>query len=54
MTEQTCLRCNKNPALKDGSDEGEYHCKECIEIRERIERETIEKNKGKENEKPKI
>jgi hypothetical protein len=27
---QLCLRCGKVPALKEGSDEGEYYCAKCI------------------------
>lgn len=38
---QMCLRCNKEPALKDGSDEGFYYCKECIEIRARIDKNIV-------------
>jgi late competence protein required for DNA uptake (superfamily II DNA/RNA helicase) len=35
---QQCLRCGKKPASKDGSDDGEFYCKECIEIRNRIDK----------------
>jgi hypothetical protein len=34
--QQICLRCSKNPALKDGTDEGEYYCKPCIEERNKV------------------
>ena len=39
---QLCMRCFKNLALKDGSDEGKYYCKECIDIRKIIEDKEIE------------
>ena len=35
---QACLRCNRRPALSDGSDEGTYYCKECIIIRNKIDK----------------
>ena len=46
--EQICLRCNKRPALKDGSDEGEYYCKECIETRKEVDAINFKENKIKE------
>jgi late competence protein required for DNA uptake (superfamily II DNA/RNA helicase) len=46
---QICLRCNVKPALNDGSDEGEYYCKECIEIRKTIDENLKKENKNKEN-----
>jgi hypothetical protein len=30
---QLCLRCFKKYALRDGTDEGDYYCEECIKIR---------------------
>ena len=44
---QMCLRCNRRPALKDGSDEGEYYCKECIEVRSNIDKIKIREYKEK-------
>ena len=38
---QQCLRCYKKPALKDGSDDGEFYCKECIIIRNRIDKKPV-------------
>ena len=38
---QQCLRCFKNPALKDGSDDGEFYCQECIIIRNRIDKKPV-------------
>lgn len=45
---QICLRCNKEPALRDGSDDGCYYCKNCIEARKKIDKEVIEMNRMKE------
>ena len=47
--EQMCLRCNEFPALKDGSDDGEFYCKGCMEIRKKIEAQTIEENLEEKN-----
>lgn len=45
--EQTCLRCNKKPALKDGSDEGEYYCNECIIARNKVDKIKVKGEESK-------
>ena len=46
---QVCLRCNKVPALKDGSDEGEYYCQSCIDYRKEVDNKNKQFSKDNED-----